>query len=260
MSYTIKFPSGGTLAIVPDDSIDTNRSVTFIGKDYKGYGFFQNQNFATLLANSASPNYSKPSNPITGQLWYDTTNKKLCIYEPTFDTNEGWASVGSATTGYDRPTGISVGDFWYDLSTNTLNLYAGSGNYLTLTSYPREFPNGWIKPPNPVLDNTLPQGVEQQVTLLQNYGSIVGALSNSSFTASSNDSENTFSLADSAAYPIVRGLNIIGYLQATDGLILNSAPPSAGSPGVPGQIAFDSGFIYVCTSENVWKRSALTSF
>ena len=37
-------------------------------------------------------------------------------------------------------------------------------------------------------------------------------------------------------------------------------PPSSSSVGIPGQIAVDSGNIYICTSTNTWKRAALSSF
>jgi hypothetical protein len=41
----------------------------------------------------------------------------------------------------------------------------------------------------------------------------------------------------------------------------SSAPPvtSAGA-GVPGQIAYDQNFVYVCIQANLWKKIALTAF
>ncbi|GAB1348384.1 hypothetical protein MASR1M107_05960 [Ignavibacteriales bacterium] len=38
------------------------------------------------------------------------------------------------------------------------------------------------------------------------------------------------------------------------------APASAGADGVPGEIRFDSGYIYICTAINTWKRAALTTW
>lgn len=43
-------------------------------------------------------------------------------------------------------------------------------------------------------------------------------------------------------------------------LSTSSAPGSAGATGSPGQIAWDSGYIYVCVANNTWKRAALTSW
>lgn len=39
-----------------------------------------------------------------------------------------------------------------------------------------------------------------------------------------------------------------------------TAPASASSPGAPGQIAIDSGFVYVCTDTNTWTRAALSTW
>jgi hypothetical protein len=259
MAYAITYKDNSLLLLLADNDVDTTRSVTFIGKDFKGYGLYQNQNFVTLLTNSASPNNSRPRNPLTGELWYDTTNQRLNIYDPSYLSNSGWMHAGAASISYQQPGGVALGDFWYDLSSQTLNLYTNAG-FVSVPTYPKFQPNGWIQPSSPVLDNTVPIGVGQQVTLLENYGNVVGALSNTSFIASSNDSITTFSLAESAAYPVVQGLNIIGYIQATGGFILNSAPATSTSAGVAGQIAFDTDFIYVCTAENDWKRSALTTF
>lgn len=42
--------------------------------------------------------------------------------------------------------------------------------------------------------------------------------------------------------------------------VSGSAPGTSASAGVPGQIAYDQNFLYVCTSSNHWKRIALTAF
>ncbi len=38
------------------------------------------------------------------------------------------------------------------------------------------------------------------------------------------------------------------------------APDTATSDGIAGQIAYDSGFIYVCVAENTWMRAALSTW
>lgn len=43
-------------------------------------------------------------------------------------------------------------------------------------------------------------------------------------------------------------------------LSTSSAPGSAGATGSPGQIAWDSGYIYVCVANNTWKRAALSTW
>lgn len=39
-----------------------------------------------------------------------------------------------------------------------------------------------------------------------------------------------------------------------------SAPTTATAAGTAGAIAYDSGFIYVCTATNTWKRVAIATF
>jgi hypothetical protein len=40
----------------------------------------------------------------------------------------------------------------------------------------------------------------------------------------------------------------------------SQAPPSATAPGMPGQVTWDSGFLYVCIAQNTWVRTALSTF
>lgn len=43
-------------------------------------------------------------------------------------------------------------------------------------------------------------------------------------------------------------------------VVSSQAPTTSTSPGVPGQIAFDSAFLYICVSAGVWRRVATSSF
>ncbi len=42
--------------------------------------------------------------------------------------------------------------------------------------------------------------------------------------------------------------------------VIVAVPATAASEGLPGQIAIASGWLYVCTSENTWQRTALTTW
>jgi len=45
------------------------------------------------------------------------------------------------------------------------------------------------------------------------------------------------------------------------GIVIPSEPPdSSTSGGLPGQIAWDANFLYVCTAKNEWKRSSLANW
>lgn len=40
----------------------------------------------------------------------------------------------------------------------------------------------------------------------------------------------------------------------------NTKPTSSGFPGLQGQIAWDASFLYICISNGVWRRVAISSF
>jgi hypothetical protein len=45
-----------------------------------------------------------------------------------------------------------------------------------------------------------------------------------------------------------------------DRIASSSAPSSATDTGTPGDIRYDSGYVYICISNNTWKRAALTTW
>ena len=88
MPYTIDYSDSGKSPIVVNDgTVDTSTSLSLIGKNYTNFGEVLNENQLHLLENFA--NGSAPSNPTEGQLWYDTTNNKLMIYDGS------WYTIGA---------------------------------------------------------------------------------------------------------------------------------------------------------------------
>lgn len=79
MAYIINKTDGTTLTIINDFEINnTSTSLKLIGKGYKDWGEHINENFVKLIENFA--NSTPPPNPLNGQLWYDTSNNTLKIY------------------------------------------------------------------------------------------------------------------------------------------------------------------------------------
>lgn len=122
MSYTITKSDGSTLATVADGSINaTTTSLVLIGKNYAGYGVFLNENYVKLLENFA---YSTaPNVPMTGQLWYDTSNKVLKVYDASITQ---WKPISSSATGGTPPSNPVVGDLWWDSINSQLRVWSGS--------------------------------------------------------------------------------------------------------------------------------------
>ena len=86
MSYDINKTDGTALTTIADGTIDTNATdLTLIGKNASIYGEYLNENFVKLLENFASPD--EPSHPINGQLWFDTSQKRLKVYVSPEDLN-----------------------------------------------------------------------------------------------------------------------------------------------------------------------------
>lgn len=107
MSYTINKTNGEVLVEVIDGTVDqTATDLTLIGKNSSAYGEFFNENLIKLLENFA--NDSQPTNPITGQLWFDTNEGRIKVY----DGNGFKVSGGTIVTGL-IPT-LTQGDLWID--------------------------------------------------------------------------------------------------------------------------------------------------
>lgn len=89
MPYTVDYSDSGKSAIlVNDGTVDTSTSIALIGKNYTRFGEVLNENLLHLLENFASA--TAPSNPSEGQLWYDTADSYLMLYD-----NGQWYPIGS---------------------------------------------------------------------------------------------------------------------------------------------------------------------
>ena len=121
MSYIINTYNGNQLTVIADGTVDNTTELSLVGKNYSGYGTFQNDNFIYLLENFA--NVSAPTKPISGQLWFDNSSNKLKVY----DKNLNWKTISGADTSTGFPSYLTEGDFWFDTIKNQLYVYSTSG-------------------------------------------------------------------------------------------------------------------------------------
>jgi hypothetical protein len=121
MAYILNKTDGSILLSLQDGILDnTTTSIGLLGKNYVGYGEVQNENFIYLLENFA--NTAAPPRPIRGQLWYDTANLQLKVYD-----GAEWIPVGSAYSSSTAPPTTVIGALWLKSTTNQLYVYSQTG-------------------------------------------------------------------------------------------------------------------------------------
>jgi hypothetical protein len=69
------------------------------------------------------------------------------------------------------------------------------------------------------------------------------------------NTSGTAATVTTAAQPTITSLGTLTSLT-----IASAAPANATAPGTAGTIAWEAGFLYVCTSANVWQRVVIATF
>jgi microcystin-dependent protein len=123
MPYIVNFTDreNKTPITVFDNTSSTDTSLTFPGRNVTGYGQIIAENFLALLENFASAN--EPVNPVEGQLWYDSTDGILQIWD-----NTSWKAASGIQKGPTEPAipDSKVGELWVDTTNQQLRIYTGT--------------------------------------------------------------------------------------------------------------------------------------
>jgi len=128
MSYQLNKTDGTLLASLIDGQIDTSSTnLTFVGKNYTGYGEAFNENFIKLLENFS--NSSAPSTPLTGQVWWDSSAGRLKVYDGTV-----WKASGGPFVQSTSPNMVA-GDLWINNLTNQVYAFDGTDTILIGPQY-----------------------------------------------------------------------------------------------------------------------------
>ena len=140
MPYILNKTNGSKLVTVSDASVDITTSLSFVGKNYAGYGEVVNENFLKLLENFS--NTTAPKAPLQGQLWFDTTaeNKKLhvCYDGIRFKT---LANIFIQTS---TPSSSTKGDLWWDSDAGQLKAFDGAAYQVVGPIDPYSSRAGWV--------------------------------------------------------------------------------------------------------------------
>jgi hypothetical protein len=118
-------------------------------------------------------NTSAPTKPITGQLWWDSTNNKLQVYNGTSFQTAG----GSAPYQSTAPNNLAAGDIWIDSSTGQMYYYSGTSSVLVGPPSSTGTTSGFTF--DAILDSA---DASQNVTKLFNDGNLIAIISEDTFT------------------------------------------------------------------------------
>jgi len=197
MAYVINKSDGTAFVTLEDATVDNSTSITLVGRNYVGYGEAQNENFLFLLENFAHE--IAPVKPIIGQLWYDKTLSVIKVYDGT-----NWVALGAATYSADAPSNPGTGSFWFKSSSNVLYTYNGTDWVLVGPETAEGFAT------TRAVSTTLfsSTGINHAVIQLTVDGTVVGIISNATFTINSSNPVAGFS-------DLEAGLNI------SSGMFLN---------------------------------------
>ena len=128
MAYQINKTNGDLLVELVDGQLNTQTTdISLIGRNYSGFGESINENFVKMLENFS--NTQAPANPLTGQLWYDSSEARLKIWN-----GSTFKSAGGPIVSPTQPQ-LVAGDLWIDNQNNKLYFYDGTDLVLVGPQY-----------------------------------------------------------------------------------------------------------------------------
>jgi len=172
MAYQINKTDGTIVATVADGQIDDRSTdITLIGKNYSGFGEIFNENLVKILENFSES--TQPDRPLRGQIWFDSSQSKLKVYNGI-----SFVPVSSATISSTQPSTLAIGDLWYDDVGEQLFFFDGTSAILLAPSYSSSQSLSGLRV-DTILD-TLNQ--TRVITSLYNNGILLGIFAKDSFT------------------------------------------------------------------------------
>ena len=125
MPYIVNFTDKDNKSPITvfDNTSSTDTSLLFPGRNVTGYGQIIAENFLHLLENFARDEEHPPVNPVEGQLWYDTSNGYLKIWDST-----NWKAASNIQKSPTEPATetAKVGELWVDTTNQQLRIFSGT--------------------------------------------------------------------------------------------------------------------------------------
>jgi hypothetical protein len=118
-NYFVNYSDGSKNSIeVVSQTKNDQTSLSLVGRNYPGYGPIIAENFLHLLENFA--NTVQPHDPIEGQLWFDTGEYKLKVFD-----SGTWRPVNGVHQSENEPSNKKVGDIWVNITSDILYIWNG---------------------------------------------------------------------------------------------------------------------------------------
>ena len=171
--YVIHKTDGTIAAAINDGVIDRTNDLALVGKNVSGYGTVVMENFVKLLEHFA--NDTPPTKPITGELWYDTDNKKLMVYQ-----GAAFRTLNAVKVSTSTPELNQDGDLWYDSNNQQLKFYANSQYNIISPIYTSA--QGISGPIVTTVQDNI--GSSHVITKIYTGGTIIGIFAEEDFTPS----------------------------------------------------------------------------
>jgi len=123
MPYIVNFTDSNNKSPITvfDNTSSEDTSLRFPGRNVTGYGQIIAENFLHLLENFAST--TEPEAPIEGQLWYDSGNGYLQLWDGT-----NWKAASNIQKSNSEPSveTAKVGELWVDTTNQQLRIFTGT--------------------------------------------------------------------------------------------------------------------------------------
>jgi len=206
-----------------DNTSSTDTSLVFPGRNITGYGQIIAENFLAILENFAKN--SAPVNPVEGQLWYDTGENILKIWDNTL-----WKAAGGIQkSNVEPPTEESkVGELWVDTTNQQLYVYSGTRWILVGPNFSTGLRSG------PIVESIIDSDNATQVVLTFYVEDVpVAIISKENFTPKISISgfsqiKSGFNLTALDVGDATFATKIYGTNTAADSLVVNDVEIAAG--------------------------------
>ena len=198
MAYQLNKTDGTLLTDLVDGQIDnTTTNLVLVGRNYSGYGEAFNENFIKLLENFA--NTAAPTNPMTGQVWWNSSEQRLKVYDGT-----QWKASGGPFVQNTQPSMVA-GDLWIDNLNNQLYAFDGADLILVGPLYTEnQGTSGFVV--SSILDE---QSRSRTIANMYVGGTLVAVMSAIEFTPIFSERISGLVTATNPTGTIFQGINVI---------------------------------------------------